>query len=122
MPETKPHPLRTRLADIGMVIFGMIMAVTPLALWVAPTKPWFYLVLKLFAISSVAVWYLSGFETSAAQHHKNLMAARLKPSAFEKYFKNNRFLVSLRSHSKAKKQRAERAKKHRDDIRRSRDD
>lgn len=70
---------KKRFADVGMVVFGMIMAVTPLALWVAPTKPWFYFVLKLFFVSSVMVWFLAAYETSAAEHQDKTNSAKKKP-------------------------------------------
>ncbi len=66
MADKKHPPWISQLADIGMVFFGLIMMVTPLALWVAPTKPWFYFVLKAFVISAIAVCLLAGYETSAA--------------------------------------------------------
>lgn len=54
----RPH-LVTWLADIGLVVFGMAMAVTPLALWAAPTLDYFYLALKICGISAFMVWVLA---------------------------------------------------------------
>lgn len=82
MPKRQSDPWKTRIANLGMVIFGLFMAITPLALWVAPTKPWFYFILEMFVISSVMVWFFSGFETSAAEHQQRELGNR---SAFDKF-------------------------------------
>jgi len=113
--------LRTRLADIGMVVFGMIMAVTPLALWVAPTAPWFYFVLELFVFSSVIVWYLSGYETTAAEHQSRQKAPNFKVTLSDKFVEKLQNMRPMTRDSDLQNELRELSDKHRSDIRRSRD-
>lgn len=124
MPDRNNHRLRTRLADIGMVVFGMIMAVTPLALWVAPTEPWFYFVIELFVFSSVAVWYLSGFETTAAEHQSRQKALKSKATLSDKFVKKLQNMRILTRDTLVRKEISEElhdlSEKHRSDIRSSR--
>lgn len=120
MPDRNSHRLKTRLADIGMVVFGMIMAVTPLALWVAPTEPWFYFVLELFAFSSVIVWYLSGFETTAAEHQSRQEAQKSKVTLSDKVVEKLQNMRMLARDTKVREELNELSEKHRSDIRSTR--
>ncbi|NQV98534.1 MAG: hypothetical protein HQ483_02455 [Rhodospirillales bacterium] len=113
MPERPSHTWRTRLADIGMILFGAIMAITPLALWVAPTKSWFYFVLELFVISGFIVWYLSRFESSAAEHQRN---QRLKRSVYDRIVHLLQNLGLMKRNAPSQAELKERAAKHRRDI------
>ena len=100
MPEPKPTSWKTRLANIGTVFFGMIMAITPLTLWVAPTKPWFYFVLESFAISSVMVWLLIKYETTATDHQQQQTDGKGKtclPDEFIEQVQNLRMLGRSKS-------------------------
>lgn len=120
MPDRQSHPWKTRIANIGMVVFGLIMAVTPLALWVAPTKFWFYFILELFALSGVIVWFLSGFETSAADHQQSQQGKR---STFDRIAGLLRSLVPFKPAARnqhqnlADKELRQLAEKHRKELR-----
>ncbi len=120
MPDRTPHPLKRRLADVGMVFFGMIMAVTPLALWVAPTAPWFYFFLEMFVFSSVAVWYLSSYETSAAEHQMKQRSPSGKATLSERAIIRLQNMCILERNTEAQKELRELTEKHRNDIRKSR--
>lgn len=65
MGDYRKHPWRTLMADIGMSVFGMFMAVTPLLLWAAPDEAWFYFVVKACAISAVMVYALADLTSPA---------------------------------------------------------
>ncbi len=47
------NPLAEALRNIGMIVFGAILALTPLALWVAWTETVFVIVLAVGAIAGV---------------------------------------------------------------------
>jgi hypothetical protein len=81
VPERKHPQWLVRLADMGMLVFGMIMMVTPLTLWVVTSKAGFYFVLELFFISAVMVWLLAGYQTTAAEHQEQ---QRFKRSVFDR--------------------------------------
>ena len=66
MTHRPHHPLTLLLADIGMTVFGLTMAVSPLLLWVAPTLWSFYAVIGAVAVSAVMVWFLAGYDTPAS--------------------------------------------------------
>ena len=44
--------LYDRIRDAGMTIFGLILAVVPLALWVAWSEPVYYAVLSICAVAT----------------------------------------------------------------------
>ena len=119
MPNRQIIPWKTRAANFGMVFFGMIMAVTPLALWVAPTKFWFYFVLEMFAISSVMVWFLSSYESTAAEYQK-LQAS--KRSVWDKTAALLQRLNPFNRPSDSDIELQKLANKHRKEIRKRSDD
>lgn len=50
------------LRTVAMSVFGLILALTPLALWVAWTETGFILVLAAGATAGVLYWLLAGFQ------------------------------------------------------------
>ena len=113
---------KTRIANIGMIFFGLIMMVTPLALWVAPTKPWFYFVLEAFAISSVMVCFFARFETTADEHRKSQQANPDKASLADKCVEQLQNLGILQRSRPVQIDLQELVKKHRTEIRAQRED
>ena len=66
MSGRRHHPLVMLLADIGMTVFGLIMALSPLLLWAAPTGWSLIAVVGAVAVSAVLVWVLAGYDTPAS--------------------------------------------------------
>lgn len=122
MPEQKQKPIITRLANMGMIVFGGIMMTTPLTLWIAPSKPWFYFILEAFAISSVMVWFLSGFETTAAEHQATQKAKPVKATLSDQFVEKMQNLGILERNPSVQEDLKKLAEKHRSEIQKPKDD
>jgi len=57
-----------KLHEAAMMLLGLTLALTPLAMWAAPNKTVFAIVLTVIVVSGFAVWALSLISNSAPGH------------------------------------------------------
>ena len=70
------NPLAEALRNVGMIVFGIILALTPLALWVAWTETVFMIVLSVGAIAGVLCCVLADGPDAVLEDRRELSRPR----------------------------------------------
>ncbi|MDP6690678.1 MAG: hypothetical protein QF384_14370 [Alphaproteobacteria bacterium] len=77
------------LAEIGFTASGMVLALTPLALWVAPNTAAFGIILAVTMVAGATVWLFSVWHTGYARQTPG------EPSAHRLATVPDRFVAEL---------------------------
>ncbi len=70
------NPLAETLRHVGMIVFGAILALTPLALWVAWTETVFVIVLAVGAVAGVLCCVLADGPDAVLEDRRELSRPR----------------------------------------------
>ncbi len=68
-----------RFGEIGITVLGIVLAMTPLALWLAWTETQFFTILALAAIAMALIFVLARFPRSDSRHRRRVAQASKRP-------------------------------------------
>ena len=86
------------LTNFGMTALGIVLAMTPLALWVTPTEILFVAVLAIAAMAGVLICVLAGYEDSVLKHQSELPKSKPMATLTDQFIEGLHGLFPLTYH------------------------